>query len=113
MSTCTKQRQYDININKIRTLDTMEQVYKIIIAGLIVSITMSYFYISQPEKDSLYIMVGVIFSACLFYIIIYQLPKLNKDNYDHQITLYRRELGGDADFYDLSIDEIIASASSE
>jgi len=94
-------------------MDTMEQVYKIIIAGLIVSISISYFFVSQEDKSSLYIMIAVIFSVCLFYIILYQLPKLNKDNYDHQITMYRRELGGDADFYDLSIDEVIASASSE
>jgi len=113
MNKCTKQRQYDININQIRTMDTMEQVYKIIIAGLIVSISISYFFVSQEDKSSLYIMIAVIFSVCLFYIILYQLPKLNKDNYDHQITMYRRELGGDADFYDLSIDEVIASASSE
>jgi len=113
MNKCTKQRQYDININQIRIMDTMEQVYKIIIAGLIVSISISYFFVSQEDKSSLYIMIAVIFSVCLFYIILYQLPKLNKDNYDHQITMYRRELGGDADFYDLSIDEVIASASSE
>ena len=113
MGNCTKQRQYDININQIRIMDTMEQVYKIIIAGLIVSISISYFFVSQEDKSSLYIMIAVIFSVCLFYIILYQLPKLNKDNYDHQITMYRRELGGDADFYDLSIDEVIASASSE
>ena len=111
--TCTKQRQYDININEIRKLDTMSQIYKVVIAGLIVAVFISYFFLGYEDKTYLYVMISIIFLGCLLCILLYILPKLNKDDYDHQIILYRRELSQDSDFYDMTVDEIIASASSE
>ena len=40
------------------------------------------------------------------------MPKLDKDNYDNQITLYKRKLSEGGDFFDLQIDEGIAAAIS-
>ena len=110
---CQHKREYEININEIRKMDTYSQMYKIIIAGLIVAIICSYFFQGQKDKSNLYMIVTVIFSACLLYVVVYMLPKIGKDAYDHQIKLYRRELGEEGDFFDLSIDEVIASAASE
>ena len=110
---CPKQREYEININEIRKMDTFSQVYKIIVAGLIVSIICAYFFQGKQDKTGLYIIVSVICCISLFYIVVFMIPKLSKDNYDHQITLYRRELGEEGDFFDLSIDETIANLSSE
>ena len=117
MSNCkakqTKQREYEININEIRSMDTKNNIYKIIVVGLNVAILWGYFYQGQQDKTGLYIVVVLIFSICLFYIAIYMLPKLDKDNYDNEISLYRRELGQDADFFDLSVDEMIIQATGK
>ena len=109
MDSQTYKRQYDINMNEIRGLDIHTEVYKIIVSGLIVSVFIAFII---KDANTLYIVIVTIFLICLFYILLFIMPKLDNDNYDNQITLYNRELSEGGDFFDLQIDEGIAAAIS-
>ena len=109
MDPITYKRQYDININEIRKMDIYTEVYKIIVSGLIVSVFLAFII---KDTSALYVSIVSVFIICLFYILLFIMPKLDKDNYDNQITLYKRELSEGGDFFDLQIDEGIAAAIS-
>jgi len=109
MDSQTNKRQYNININEIRKMDVYTEVYKIIVSGLIVSVFIAFVI---KDTTALYVSIVSVFTICLFYLLLFIMPKLDKDNYDNQITLYKRKLSEGGDFFDLQIDEGIAAAVS-
>ena len=102
----TKKRQYEINMNQIVRLDIITQIYKIVITGLIIAVLLGFFIpLMTSNKTTYYFMVGVIACICMFYVLLYLVPRLDRDNYNQNITLYERKLSKTNDIFDLTVNE--------